>query len=286
MKDFITYIDTDSLYICMGKWLEHMGIDMINFEKLDIQKRIKYIQEIAKEVENYININSFEKTQKVHHNSQVDDFKINFEQEKIALSGLFCKKKKYATWTLLDGGKWKDSMSVTGLEIIRSDSPEIVKPKIKHILELILKRKPDEEIKSLYTQYKKELFLATPEEIAENKGINKLDKYVSGYECKKGTPHQLRGVANFKFLIDKLNIIADIPQAGEKSKVVYLQKNKYKKFSASFKKWPKEFDQNNIKVDYTKMIENNFIKKIKLFLTILKKEHIISKHQNITDFFN
>jgi hypothetical protein len=128
-------------------------------------------------------------------------------------------------------------MSITGLEIIRSDSPEVVKPRIKQILEMILKDYSDDEIKKYISRCKKELKQCGPLEIAENKGINKLEKYsLDNYSYKKGTPHQIKGVINFKFLLNKFQLEGeyDVPKNGDKAKVVYLQKNPFKIESLSF----------------------------------------------------
>ena len=276
----------NSCYVSIFRWLEQMGVDLGKWDSLTQDKKIEYVQRIAKEVEKYVNEKSFDVTQKQHYNSQVDDFKINFEQEKIALSAIFATKKRYATWTLLDEGSWKDDMSITGLEIIRSDSPELVKPKIKNVLEMLLKNKSEGEVSSYISECKKELKKCSPNEIAENKGVNKLEKYINpDNTTKKGAPHQIKGVANLRYLLDKLDLDYEVPQNGNKAKVVYLQKNKYNVNSLSFLEWPKEFEEHGIFVDYPKMIENNFTKKLKNLLVVLKKEDLLNDDIGIDSLF-
>ena len=237
-KDHVAYIDTDSCYIKIGQYLEQMGVKD-KFETLDQKEQVEYVKRINDVIVNYVNDKCYHITQRKHYNSQVDDFKIVFEPEKIALTGLFSTKKRYATWTLLNDGKWKDDLSITGLEVIRSDSPEMVKPKILEILKMILKKYPDDEISTTIGQHKSELYKATPEEISTNKGINKLTKYLdTPYTWLKKCPHQLKGVANFSFLLNKFKLedLYDIPLEGNKAKIVYLKKNKYNKISLSFYK--------------------------------------------------
>mgnify|MGYP002338705336 CR=1 FL=1 len=286
-KDYVCYIHTDSLMTKGFEWLRDNGVDEEKWEKLSLEQMLEYIKRIAKEVEKYVNERTFEETQKIHYNSQVFDFATTFEQEKIALSGLFKDKGRYATWTLTDEGKWKDEMSVTGLEIIRSDSPEVVKPLIKKVLEMLLKHYPDEEVKKYITQCKKELRQYSPEEIAENKGINKLEIYTNGSEYKKGTPHHIKGVANFKFLLNRFNLENeyDIPQNGNKAKVLYVQRNPFNIESLSVMNWPKEFDKFGIHVDYEKMIQNNFTKKVNNLLEVIGKEGLLNKNADITTLF-
>jgi hypothetical protein len=127
-------------------------------------------------------------------------------------------------------------MSITGLEIIRGDSPNVVKPYIKEVLKMILKFEPDSKIKKYINKCKKELENCRPEEIAENKTLNNLKKYIRNESYIKGTPHHLKGLYNMKFLLDKfdLNKKYDLPQEGEKAKIVYLQDNPFNMNSLSF----------------------------------------------------
>jgi len=204
-----------------------------------------------------------------------------FEQEKIALSALFITKKRYATWTLLNEGEWKNDMTVTGLEVVRSDSPEIVKPMIKNVLAMILKSYGDDDIRKYISQCKKKLKVCKPSEIAENKGINKLDKYeLENFGHRKGTPHQVKGVISFKMLVDRLNITTDQPMNGNKAKVVYVKNNPFNVKSLSFVTWPKELDS-VIYIDFEKMIENNYIKKIKKILKLVGKENLLSNDMGL-----
>lgn len=260
---------------------------MEKWELLSLEEKIEYIKRIGKVIENYVNKRSFHETQKLHYNSQVDDFAIVFEQEKIALSGLFSTKKRYATWTLIDGNEWKDEMSVTGMEIIRSDSPEIVKPMIKEILRMILKFDPDEKVKSYIKKCKKELKKCSPEEIAENMTINKINKYINDNGYEKGTPHQLKGWYNMRFLLNKFGLQDkyDLPQEGNKAKIVYIQKNSFGIGSLSFLEWPEEFIDKGIQINYHKMIENNFTKKIKVLVDAIKKSELLETNISIENLF-
>jgi len=287
MKDFVSYIDTDSCYFQLFQWLIDNGVDEKKWESLPLDTKVDYIKRISQEVENHVNNQSYEVTQKLHYNSQVDNFKINFEREKIASTGLFSTKKRYALYTLMDGNKRVEKMYIKGLEIIRSDSPEVCKPKIRNILRMILQDKPDKEIKSYINECKKELKTCAPDEIAENKGINNLNKYIQNhYEYIKGTSHQVKGVAHLRFLVEKLDMknIVEIPQEGMKAKVVYLKPNRYKLDSLSFIKWYKEFDK-IVKIDMKKMIENNFLKKIQSLLHVIGKEDLMVESVDIGDIF-
>jgi len=284
INDYVAYIDTDSCYIKVGQWISDMGIKD-KFYSLTQEQQMNYVKRITDVITAHVNDKSYHVTQRQHYNSQVDDFKIVFEPEKIALTGLFSTKKRYATWTLLNDGKWKDDMSITGLEVIRSDSPEQIKPKILEILKMVLRKYPDEEIRDAISKHKSELYTATPEEISTNKGINKLSKYLdTPYTWIKKCPHQLKGVANFAFLLNKFGLEDkyDIPQEGNKAKIVYLKPNKFNKISLSFYKWPKEFDKLGIQVDYVKMVHDNYVVKVENLLKIIDKLDLM-EYKNLID---
>lgn len=272
--DLICYIDTDSLYVRLGSYFELADSE---WEYKSQEEKIKLIKEEAKRIEVHLNERIFNETQLLDYNSQVTDFKIEFKQEIIAKSALFIKKKKNAFWCVDEEGTPVNKMSVTGLEIVRSDSSEAVRPRLKHIMELILKRRPEDEITDTIVKYKKELLKLTPEELAANIGVNNLTKYIVDGKPVKGTPWHVRGVANYRNLLKILNIedkYEDIHE-GLKAKVVYIKKNQFNYQTITFHKWPKEFD-NVLQFDNEVMVSKFFINKIKTLLEPMKKEYLIS----------
>ncbi len=145
----------NSLYLSIYKWLRNNGVSDEKWNSLTQEEKIDYTSRVSKEVENYVNKKSFEEVQRKCYNSNTDDFPVTFEQEKIAYSGLFVAKKRYATWTLLDEGDWKNDISVTGIEIVRSETPTLFRESIKDILSVILKGGEDSDIKKKIDEVKK-----------------------------------------------------------------------------------------------------------------------------------
>ena len=273
-NDLICYIDTDSLFVRLGDYFELFDPA---WEDKSQEEKINSIKEEAKRIEIVVNERIFKETQLIDYNSQVKDFKIEFKQEIIAKSALFIKKKKYAFWCVDEEGTPVDKMSVTGLEIVRSDSSEAVRPRLKHIMELILKRKPEDEITETIIKYKRELLKLTPEELAANIGINNLTKYIVDGKTTKGTPWHVRGVSNYRNLLKILKIednYEDIHE-GLKAKVVYIKKNQFNYQTITFHKWPKEFND-VLQFDKETMVSKFFINKIKTLLEPMKKEYLIS----------
>lgn len=251
--------------------------------------KMKYIEKIAGIVEDYINDKMFNHIQLKIYNSTEYDFKIHYKQEKIAKTGLFLKKKKYATYTILDEGKLKNEISATGLEIIRSDTPLLFKEGLYEILDMILKNKPDDDIKNKANEYIKKAKKLSPIELSSNIGVNNLHKYVNeDNSYVKGAPWHVKGVANYRKLmkIFKLENKYPIIQEGVKARVMYVKNNPYGIDAITYQIWPKEFDKIGITPDYEKMIEKFFKSKVKYLLSPMNRENLLDGNdENLQVFF-
>jgi len=282
--DWIAYIDTDSLFIKLGEYLRERIPEWKNFTD---EQKIKKILEFSKELEKNVNDKTFRETQLLDYNSQVQDFKIMFKQEIVAKTALFVKKKKYAYWCVNNEGVPADKLSVSGLEIVRSDSAEAIRTRLKHVYELIMKDADDDFLLKTIHSYRKELMLVTPEEIAANVSVNNIAKYVGDGEVMKGTPWHVKGVYNYRMMLKELNLVNSYEDVfeGTKGKVVYIKQNQYNLDTITFSRWPKEFDQFFV-IDYERMIDNFFLKKIGFLLEPMNKKHLLEINQSETfDFF-
>lgn len=281
MKKF----DTDSLFIKVGQWFKDNDANL--WDTLGKEEKIEYCRKISKITEEYVNDRIFNEVQKIDYNSQMDDFRINFEQEIILQAALFVAKKKYGYWCVDEGGVSLDKLKVTGLEIVRSDSPEMIREALKEILSMILKNEKDSDISKTIQSYKSSLLKCLPEEIAANVGVNGITKYVgSDFSCKKGTPWHVKAAANYKKMLVNLklgNKYEDIFD-GSKIKVVYLKKNKYNMETMAFLRWPQEFN-GILDVDMKTMIDKFFIKKIETLLKPMKKEGICNSNEHTMGVF-
>ena len=284
-KDYVKYIDTDSLFVGLGEWINDQGFQS-EWEALPDDDKIEWIKKISGIMEKYIDDRIFHEVQLGDYNSQVHDFKIGFKQEIIAKTALFVKKKKYAYWLLNKEGVPKDEIKVTGLEIVRSESAEAIRPRLKKVMEMIMKQRSDDEIGKTIRTYKRELNKLTPEELAANIGVNGIRKYIGSGTPKKGTPWHVKGVYNYRLLLDELGIrdkYEDIHE-GLKAKVVYVKKNPYNVDTITFHEWPVEFDE-IVQFDSETMIDKFFIKKVRLLLEPINKETIIDSNMNAVKSF-
>ena len=287
ITDYVKYIDTDSLFLGIGEFFNNVGI---NIKKYDEDELIEIIKKASRIIEDYVNKRTVKECQYQDYNSQVDDFFIGFKQEIIAKTALFVKKKKYAYWVVNEEGTPTDKLAVTGLEIVRSDSGEAIRDRMRDVYNMILRDEPDDEIVEVIEKYKKELKQVSPEEIAANIGINGLSKYIVDGKPIKGTPWHVKGVANYRQLLKILNLTDEYEDIHEatKAKVAYLKPNAYGMNVITFLRWPKEFEF-TIQVDYDTMIEKFFLKKIGFLLEPMDKMDLLqdkSVQESLDLFFN
>lgn len=277
-QDFVNYIDTDSLFVNMGRFCDRYQIDL---NCLTSEEKVDTILKCAKIILDYVNERTFNETQLMDYNSQVHDFKIMFEQEIVSKNALFMTKKKYALHVVNEDGKPKDKIIVKGFEIIRSETPSSIKEMLKDIMNMILRQKDENSIQDKIRQYKKELMSVYPEEIAANITVNGIGKYVNGYDYEKSSPWHVKGVANYRLLLHDLGIedeYEDIEE-GTKGKVLYVKPNPYGIECITFIRWPKELDK-YLQIDYNKMIETYFSNKIKKLLEPMKKVELLESIDN------
>jgi DNA polymerase elongation subunit (family B) len=283
--DMVAYIDTDSLFIRLG----HYFTGMDDWENGDDASKIKLILDFSKQLEKYVNERSYQETQKLDYNSQVDDFKIFFEQEIVAKRALFVKKKKYAYWMVNKEGTPVDELAVKGLEIVRSDSAEAIRTRLKNVYELIMRGTPDKELVDIISKYKRELKKVPPEEISANMTVNGISKYLEeGKPPVKGTPWHVKGVYNWRLLMDKFDLWKEYEDIyeGNKARIVYLKRNKFNIDVLTYDRWPRDVDM-ELQVDYDKMIEKFFLKKISFLLEPMGKLDLLSadKESAVDSFF-
>jgi hypothetical protein len=266
----------------------HLGKDL--WESKTDDEKIDIIDVISEYVKDKINDRTLNEIQYGTYKSQVTDVPIKFEKEKIAKSGLFVAKKKYSTSCLWIEGDRKESIKTTGLEVVRGDSSEAVRDRLKDIMSMILRDKPDEEISKKINKYKKELMNVYPEEIAGNIGVNGLDKWLHNGKYIKGTPWHVKGVSNYRLLLKELGIVNEYEDVheGAKCKVVYVKKNKYNMETISFLRWPKEFNK-VVEVDMKVMVDKFFLNKIGILLKPMNKMSMMNSYkikQGLNSFFN
>jgi len=288
-KDFILYIDTDSLFIPIEQFLLEQGITKDQWDRIPDKEKIVFVKQISKIIEKHVDSEAYLKTQRETYNSLVerDTFSIGFKQEIVCKNALFIKKKKYGYYVVDKEGVPCNKIEVTGLEIIRSETPSIFRTALKKILEMILKNYSDEEIVERIEEYRETMANASPENLSSNIGIGGLSKYIVDNKPIKGTPWHVKGVANYHLLLKELDIHDKYEKIieGDKAKVVYVKPNPWGFDVLSYYTWPPEFTNAGLQVDFNKQYEKFFLKKVAYLLEPQNRERILNTEKSMEIFF-
>ena len=171
---------------------------------------------------------------------------MNMDRECIA-HGAFWKAKKAYTMLVydLEGYRFPEPYhKITGIKVVRSDTPAKVKPILKEFLMRILR---GEKVRSKVEQWEKEIKETwEAEEMASPKRLNVWSKYYEPDEKPdissinwfgKNTPTEIRGGSRYNALLNVLNLADEYPeiQDGESIKFLWLkEENPYSINNISF----------------------------------------------------
>lgn len=126
-----------------------------------------------------------------------DNCQLILKREKICSHFLISAPSRYAALVVDEEGVRypEPKLKITGLEIIRSSTPKIVKEYLKTTL---IKMMKGDALPDYIREVKSNFYKMKPEEIAFPRSANNLSKWADGDLCKKGTPIQVRAalVAN------------------------------------------------------------------------------------------
>ena len=218
--DYIIYIDTDSIYVDFGPLIT----EVFGTTDIDKDKGEEFLDRVCSTKIEQIIEDGYEKLAAdlgTYRNAMV------MKREKIAHRGIFVAKKRYILNTLNSEGVHYDTpkISVTGLESVRSSTPEICRDKLKKCFEVIMNT-DESSTQKFIRDFKEEFRKLDPIAIAKTSGVSELKKYQEkGSIYRKGTPMHVRGSLMYNhFLKEKgLDKKFETIQGGDKVKLLYLK---------------------------------------------------------------
>ena len=291
-KDYVIYIDTDSLYLDMNALAKHEGV-------IDIKPfAVSEIETVA------TNLNDFYKVAMVRMFNSTDN-RIKIAADVVAKSAFWLVKKRYAMMKVYDMELQKDidKMEVKGLDVVRSSFPKKFRGFMETILKNILNNVQKTEMDLFILGFKKQIKDFEIQDVAKNTSV----RFVSGENAKnkinfdpktrepfhfiKGATAQCKSALAYNDMLKQFKLKETEPiLSGGKIKWVYLKDNSFGLDGLAFKddgKDPKMvMDLINTYADRNQIWEKELMKKLTAFYSALGWEIFREEQIDIDTFFS
>ena len=288
-KDYVVYIDTDSLYLDVNSLAIHEKI-------VDIKPfAIKTIGDVSDD------LNDFYKVMMVRMFNSTDN-RIKIASDVVAKSAFWVVKKRYALLKVynMELNKDVDDIEIKGLDVVRSSYPKKFRDFMKSVLTDILNGVPNEEVNKKVVEFKSKMGEFALEDIAKNTSVKFIGntelqtnfdpKDRAPFNFMDGSTAQCKAALAYNDMLKKFDLTETEPiMHGGKIKWVYLKENPYGLSGMAFKddsKDPKvimDFIDNNI--DRNKIWESELEGKLSDFYTALRWSMYSENAAAIEQFF-
>lgn len=218
-KDYVIASDTDSVYLdldplvaaVIGRKPTEETVAFIDksCNEIILPRIAKWYDELAKSMNAYAN-------------------RMSMKRENIAARGIWAAKKRYCLAVHMGEDNvymGKPDIKVTGMEVVRSSTPQVVRSDLQEAIRLILTA--DEASLRGFVESCHARFLTLPvQEIAFPRGCNNMDEYADAASIyKKSTPIAVKGALLYNHWLNRHGLTKRYPpiREGDKIKFCYLR---------------------------------------------------------------
>jgi len=289
-KDYVVYMDTDSLYLDIKS--------IIDYEKIQDAKpfAIKTIGDVSDD------LNKFYKIMMVRMFNSTDN-RIKIASDVVAKSAFWVVKKRYAMHKVynMELNKDVDEIEIKGLDVVRSSYPKKFRDFMKGILTDILQGTPNKIVNAKIVAFKETMKDFELEDIAKNTSV----KFISNTEAKInfdpkhrepfnfecGSTAQCKAALAYNDMLKKYELNDTEPILhGGKIKWVYLKENPFGLSGMAFKddgKDPKVImDFIHKYIHRTKIWDAELEGKLTDFYTAMRWDMYSENNATIEQFFS
>ena len=250
--NYIIAADTDSVYIDLSKIFDRDD---------DPKEVIKFADYLGETVNG-----SFPQFMKDIFNVSSERAKpIQTEREVVSDKSYFLAKKKYVMHVINSEGIEVDKIKSMGVEIKRTDTPEIIQNLLKDLVNMLMDQQSFEEVQLFIDKFKEYYHNQPMLVVGRPMGIKGLKKYETKFnkqKTMKGFPYHIRASLFYNSLCD---INDKKIESGDKIRIVYLNnpKSKYIALPVDRDEYPAFI--NSLNIDWNAQWET-VVKKINIFL--------------------
>ena len=277
--DYVIAIDTDSVYLNLGPL-----VTSVLPNETDKDKIVTFLDKAGSHIEKHL-VSGYEQLATY---MKAPRQKMVMSREIIADKAIWTAKKRYIANVLdSEGVRFSEpKLKLTGIEAVRSSTPQICKDLITTTIRKII-NSTEAEVQEHIDELKLEYMKLSPEQIAFPRGVSDMKKFADSSSLyKKGTPIHVRAALLYNKQLDdnKLNNKYERIQSGNKMKFLYmLMPNPIKENVFGFVTvMPKELDLEQY-IDYNTQFVKSFLDPIQIILNAMgwKSE----KQYTLEDFF-
>ncbi|MEI9060942.1 hypothetical protein R4H14_31625, partial [Pseudomonas aeruginosa] len=264
-EDFIAAGDTDSVYVCVDKVIEKVGLDRFK-EQNDL---VEFMNQFGKKkMEPMIDVAYRELCDYMNNR----EYLMHMDREAIScpplgskgVGGFWKAKKRYAlnVYDMEDKRFAEPHLKIMGMETQQSSTPKAVQEALEESIRRIL-QEGEESVQEYYKNFEKEYRQLDYKVIAEVKTANDIAKYDDkgwpGFKC----PFHIRGVLTYRRAVSGLGVAPIL----DGNKVMVLPLREGNPFGDKCIAWPsgtelpKEIRSDVLSwIDHSTLFQKSFVK--------------------------